>query len=76
MTILGDCFLCGSAIVDKPHEHHWKHVRQWNVTICQVCQKSNWDGIVPASYPQLVEHLESQGVDIEYNAKGWIDIPS
>ena len=73
--MIADCILCGGLIADKPHEHHWKHIPQWNVTICETCKKGNWDGIVLEQHPRLIAHLKSIGIEIKYNAKGWVDIP-
>ncbi len=75
MTIIANCALCGKSIDDQPHQHHWKHVSEWDVTICHPCVSSNWDGIVIEQYPKLAEHLRSKGIEVKRNAKGWVDIP-
>jgi hypothetical protein len=42
--------------------------------ICDRCEKSNWDGIVPDA--NILFFLESRGIKPTLNAKGWIDIPA
>ena len=64
------CFLCKRAGAGSA-------VSQWGgIRICNTCRLSNHDGVVPMSYPHLKEHLESLGLEVKLNAKGWIDIPN
>lgn len=74
-TDLGPCIVCGHRIIDRSHEHHWKHVPEWNGTICKMCATFNRDGIVLEARPRLVKHLRESGVEIHLNDKGTLDIP-
>jgi hypothetical protein len=38
--------------------------------VCNACYNSNWDGIVPDTYPHLASRIESLGIDVSHNAKG------
>jgi hypothetical protein len=52
------------------------HVPQWGEHICNSCLASNWDGIVPQTWPHVVPILKAKGVEVTLNARGWIDIPA
>jgi hypothetical protein len=62
-------------IEDRPHQHHWKYIRDWSETICSSCISNSRDGIVMASHPDLVERLTEKGVDLKVNSKGHLIIP-
>ena len=73
--ILAACFMCKRHVQVGPHRYEGRNVPAWGVFICDKCKSGNWDGIVPASYPHLIEHLKSKRIEIVLNAKGWLDIP-
>jgi hypothetical protein len=75
MHKMADCVLCEMPILDGPHEHHWRYIPNWSVTICAICSRGNHDGIVLEMHPLLKNHLENLGIKIEFNEKGWLDIP-
>ena len=70
-----DCFLCRRQFQFGPHRYAGKPIKPWDVMVCETCLKGNWDGIVPTTYPHLVEHLKSRGMPVTLNANGWIDWP-
>jgi hypothetical protein len=71
-----ECFLCKREFRFGPHIYDGKNIPNWGIMICLGCLNGNWDGIVPDRYPHLIEHLKSQKISIQLNAKGWIDIPT
>ena len=71
-----DCFLCKSAFQFGPHRYEGCRVPAWDIMICNICRSANWDGVVPGSFPHLIEHLEKRGIDYQLNDKGWFSIPS
>ena len=70
------CFLCKRQVQVGPHRYEGRNVPAWNVFICDTCRSANWDGVVPGTYPHLIEHLKSHRIEIKLNAKGWLDIPN
>jgi len=73
--ILYDCFLCERPFQFGPHLYNGRHIAAWNVQICDNCTKWNWDGLVPERHSRLIEHLRANGIPINLNANGWLDIP-
>lgn len=73
--IMLKCFLCGREFQFGPHRYDGRGVPKWGITICRTCDDANWDGIVLANHPGLKRHLETRGIPITLNAKGWLDIP-
>jgi hypothetical protein len=74
--VMIDCFLCNRAFQFGPHIYRGRRVQAWNVMICGGCNRGNWDGVVPGVRPHLVPYLQSKGIEVRYNANGWIDIPT
>jgi len=74
--IIYDCFLCHLPFQFGPHVYNGKYIAPWDMMVCDACYRGNWDGIVPQVRPHLVPYLQSKGVEIRYNANGWIDWPS
>ena len=74
--IMSECFLCKRPIQVGPHRYEGSRVPAWDIMVCDICRRANWDGIVPSTHPHLIRHLESRGIKIKLNAKGWLDIPS
>jgi hypothetical protein len=70
-----DCFLCSQPFQFGPGAYHGRHIRQWDVQLCDRCLRSNWDGIVMEGHPHLRQHLAEKGIEIRLNASGWFDIP-
>jgi hypothetical protein len=74
--IIYDCFLCSFPFQFGPHVYDGKFIPGWDVMVCDGCYRGNWDGIVPSTRPHVVPYLQSKGIEVRYNAKGWIDWPT
>jgi hypothetical protein len=74
--IMVDCFLCEREFQFGPHVYDGEPIPAWGINVCRTCRDSNWDGLVPALHPRLIEHLKAQGIEIDLNEKGWINWPS
>jgi hypothetical protein len=70
------CFLCKQSFQFGPHRYAGNRIPAWDMMVCDVCRNSNWDGIVPSSHPDLLPCLESKGIKVRTNSKGWIDLPN
>jgi hypothetical protein len=70
-----DCFLCKRPFQFGDHVYKGRHIAAWDVEICDGCLSSNWDGIVPDTHPDLIEHLKAKEIPVTLNPRGWIDIP-
>jgi hypothetical protein len=69
------CFLCGEPFEFGSHPYDGRHVRKWQVDVCNVCLHASRDGLVPGSNPKLLEHLQQLKIPIRLNDKGWVDWP-
>jgi hypothetical protein len=70
---VAECFLCRSQFKFGYHHYHGRYVPQLQISICQSCERGNWDGIVPSD--RLNNHFRERGIIVRPNKKGWIDIP-
>jgi hypothetical protein len=71
------CFVCDQTFGfgDRPGVYEGKPVQGWDrVMVCNRCRDSNRDGMVPT--PERMGKLERQGIEVRYNAKGNIIIPT
>jgi hypothetical protein len=74
MSNLYQCFVCGEMFEFGEHAYHGRVVHEWlGKMICNHCETSNWDGIVPEE--KLIKRFREAGINEEYNAKGFIVIP-
>ena len=73
--IMETCFLCTRPFHFGNHRWEGRHIPQWGVNLCDGCIKRNSNGVMPEARPHLIPYLESKGIEVRYNAKGWIDIP-
>ena len=69
------CFLCKQSFQFGPHLYDGRHIASWGISVCRSCDAANWDGVVPDSHPDLIEHLKQRGVRIQLNGKGWLPLP-
>jgi hypothetical protein len=69
------CFLCGRQFKFRPNVYLGSPVKAWDILVCNDCRASQRGGIVPAVYPQLVEHLKARNIKPEYDDHGWIRWP-
>jgi hypothetical protein len=71
-----ECFLCRRTFRFGPQQYDGRAIPQWGTTVCRNCYDFNWDGVVPDRFPHLVPYLQSQGIEVRYNANGWINFPA
>jgi hypothetical protein len=70
------CFVCDQifGFGNRPGVYDGKPVQGWDkIMVCNRCSAANWDGIVPT--PALISKFEEKGIQVDYNAKGFIVIP-
>lgn len=72
---VAQCFLCKQGFQFGPHTYKGRRIPAWDIMICESCDNGNWDGVVPHTHPDLIQHLEKQGIGIRLNEKGWLDLP-
>jgi hypothetical protein len=73
-TIRYQCFVCDRTFQYGPHLYEGRVVQGWDrKMICNRCEDSNWDGIVPSE--GLIGKFRKEGIKEEYNAQGGIIIP-
>jgi len=67
------CFMCRKEFQFSPHIYAGRHIPAYNITVCDTCYKSNWDGWAPHYERKLIEHLKKENLPIpERNEKGWL----
>jgi hypothetical protein len=69
------CDVCGQGFQFGPSIFRGRGVGTWGIKICDGCEKSNHDGLVPQTHRALLTTLQRQGVELTLNNRGWIDIP-
>jgi hypothetical protein len=75
-AFLSECFLCRQRFRGAPHRYEARRVQAWDILVCDVCYRGNWDGIIPGRFPHLEEYLRARGIEIELNARGNIELPA
>jgi hypothetical protein len=76
-TLTYDCFLCSRQFKFGHGSYETGNfIRPWEIAVCRICYASNWDGIVPSTYPHLIKYLEGRGMPIKLNSKGWLPWPT
>ena len=63
--IMTASFLCKRQVEVGPHRYEGRNVPAWGIFIYDTCRNANWDGIVPTTYPHLIEYLKSKATEIE-----------
>jgi hypothetical protein len=74
-AIMLDCFVCGRKFQCGPHIYNGRNAPGWDEVVCDSCRASNWDGLVPSTWPHVIPALKAKGVEVKLNANGWLDIP-
>lgn len=69
------CFLCENSFPFSHGAYRGRGIGAWQIQVCDLCYNSNWDGIVPQTYPKLVAHLAAIGVTPQLNAKRYLVWP-
>ncbi len=65
MSNLYQCFVCGEMFEFGEHAYHGRVVHEWlGKMICNHCETSNWDGIVPEE--KLIKRFREAGINEEY----------
>jgi len=73
--IMVECFLCEREAQMGPHVYNIRNVPGWGIHACDMCRKSNWDGLLPDRNSKLVDHLNTHNIPINLNSDGWIAWP-
>ena len=66
---------CGNRFQFGPQTYLGMQVKAWDIMVCNDCHAAQRGGIVPALYPQLVEHLKARGIRPDYDDHRWIRWP-
>lgn len=71
--IMDSCFICGSQFQMGPHHYDGKFISSYQISVCNSCWNSNWDGWVPHYEQKLLAHLKEKNISIpKRNSKGWL----
>jgi len=67
------CFSCEQAFQFGPHLYAGRHIRGYQINVCDTCFGANWDGWNPRVESKLLKHLQGKGLPTpERNEKGWL----
>ncbi|HEX3723307.1 MAG TPA: hypothetical protein VHV31_10975 [Nitrolancea sp.] len=75
IKIMVPCGLCHREFQFGPHRYVGRWVRSWGISICDMCESANHDGIVPQQHPDLVRRLTDEGVPLQRLPGGFFRIP-
>ena len=70
-----ECFICEGVFQHGPTKYEGRGIGAWDICVCDLCYRGNWDGLVPQSQPKLMAHLAERAIAPVRNARGWIDWP-
>ena len=71
--IMRTCPLCYREYQFGPHRYDGTAIPRYQITVCNTCYRSNWDGWAPHYESQLIDHLKANNLPIpKRNAKGWL----
>jgi len=76
MTHQEVCFLCRRAFAFGGGRYDGRPIQFWKMMVCDHCYDANHDGIVPATYPHLIEHFREIGIVPTLNIRGFIEWPN
>ena len=63
------CFTCETGFVYDPDKVN-THIPRYEITVCQSCWRSNWDGWRPDYSDKIETHMKAKGLDpVTRNAK-------
>ena len=69
--IMYRCFICRNQFQMGPQIYEGKYIKTYDISVCNVCYDSNWDGWAPQSEEVLIKHLSDNALPIpERNEKG------
>ena len=70
--IMLKCPLCYGEFQFGPHRYDGTAIPRYQITVCNSCHQSNWDGWAPHYEGHLIQHLKANNLPIpKRNAKGW-----
>ena len=72
---LYNCLLCGRTVSMAGFPPEARHIRAWDMMVCNHCYLANERGIVPGAYPRLDAHLIARGLSPRLNSHGWMNWP-
>lgn len=73
LQIMYRCFICTNEFQMGPDAYRGKYVRRYDITVCEICWKGNWDGWAPHCESRLIAHLKEKGLPIpDRNENGWL----
>jgi hypothetical protein len=66
-------FFCRRPFQMGPQVYQGKHIRRYQIDVCDGCYEGNWDGWAPRFEAQLIPRLKTTGLPIpDRNDKGWL----
>jgi hypothetical protein len=67
------CFLCSTEFQYSHGIYGGRHIREYDITVCNSCYSNNWDGWVGSNMERVIEHLKTKNLPIpKLNDKGWL----
>lgn len=75
VQIVVNCAVCEKDFRFGQNVYKGRRIKAWDIMVCDICEQSNHDGLVPAKHLNLIAKLQEKGIGTKPNAKGWIDIP-
>lgn len=71
--IMHRCPLCNSLYQQGPGRYEGHISRRYQLEVCDVCWKGNWDGWNPRHEGFLLLHLKEKGLEVPpRNANGYL----
>lgn len=65
--------MCGRKFQFGPHKYDGKYIPRYDIEVCMICHKGNWDGWAPDCEKKLINYLTKKGKEIpERNKEGWL----
>lgn len=69
------CFFCGQSFHFGNHKYYGKYLPNYQLNVCDSCQRGNWDGLNPGLENKFEKHLISKNLPIpKRNANGWYQL--
>ena len=67
------CFCCQQGFRFGPGRYDGRHVAAYDISVCDACYETNWDGWAPHMDSRLVAHMKAKQRTVpERNSKGWL----
>ena len=58
------CDLCGSKYQMGRHIYNGNHIPLYNLDVCELCYKGNWDGWSQHEEKKILNHLKEKGLPV------------